>query len=443
MSKKKVKSKRKSELRIIFFIILVAAALFIISTYAWFTTQRNVSITNLSGLVEVAEGLEISLDALNWSNEIVLGENMNIIDNAYPDHRNISPKELLPVSTLGRVSTARETDLKMIRGKVTNSIILSDMVTMNEKLADAELETHNTGHAQYPGYFAFDIFLKNSSKQYNTDDVLQLNYDSSLRIIEDGNDTVGLQNTVRVALAKFGSGEVTSGDVTTGKDIVRSGVADVMAGQNDVLEQTGAGGTNPNDVYISDVAMWEPNSSDHVDYIVTNNNRIRWHADDEKAVFGLSAPTQYHNTKFTTTTQMPTFALKESSLNTGTVIANIYNWDSQDDVTDDAVKDDVNDAVFSGHVEKQIVLQTTNELGADGKIDYTIAEGVQDLFSTTSKDVPFSIAPNSIIRLRVYVWLEGQDVDCINYASHGGGITLNLGLVKGSAIGADETTVQN
>lgn len=442
MGKKKVKSKRKSELRIIFFIILVAAVLFIVSTYAWFTTQRNVSITNLTGLVEVAEGLEISLDALNWSNEIVLGENMNIIDNAYPDHRNISPKELLPVSTLGRVSTAKQTDLKMIRGKVTNSIILSDMAVMNESLATPDVEEHNTAHSQYPGYFAFDIFLKNSSKQYKNDDVLQLNYDSSLKIIEDGNDTVGLQNTVRVALAKFGTGEVTAGNTDTGKDIVRSGVADVMAGQNDVLEQTGAGGTNPNDVYISDVAMWEPNSSDHVEYIVTNNNKIRWHADDEKAIFGLSSPTQYHNTKFTTTTQMPTFALKESSLTEGTVIANIYNWDSQDATGNDALPDDVNDDIFSGHVEKQIVLQTTNEVGADGKIDYTIAEGVQDLFSTTSKDVPFSIAPNSIVRLRVYVWLEGQDVDCINYASHGGGITLNLGLVKGSKIGADESSVQ-
>ena len=36
--------------------------------------------------------------------------------------------------------------------------------------------------------------------------------------------------------------------------------------------------------------------------------------------------------------------------------------------------------------------------------------------------------------MRIYVWLEGQDVDCINYASHGGGITLNLGLVKGSDV---------
>ena len=36
--------------------------------------------------------------------------------------------------------------------------------------------------------------------------------------------------------------------------------------------------------------------------------------------------------------------------------------------------------------------------------------------------------------MRMYVWLEGQDVDCINYASLGGGLTIDVGLSKpGSA----------
>ena len=30
----------------------------------------------------------------------------------------------------------------------------------------------------------------------------------------------------------------------------------------------------------------------------------------------------------------------------------------------------------------------------------------------------------------MYVWLEGQDVDCINYASLGGSMTINVGLSK-------------
>ena len=55
-----------------------------------------------------------------------------------------------------------------------------------------------------------------------------------------------------------------------------------------------------------------------------------------------------------------------------------------------------------------------------------------------SGDTYFTIAPNSVCRLKVYLWLEGQDVDCINYASHGVGIKVNIGLVKGSTEGTHE-----
>ena len=180
MKEKSQKNKRKSEMNAMFFIILIAAVMFIISTYAWFSTQKNVSITNLQGTVEVAEGLEISLDAQNWSNGIVLGKEegqLSIIDNAYTGHHNISPTEMLPVSTLGLVSSNTMTDLKMLRGKIENSKILSEIKPMNEQQTDAT-------KADYPGYFAFDIFLKNSSKNDTQDDILQLNYDSSLEIMD-------------------------------------------------------------------------------------------------------------------------------------------------------------------------------------------------------------------------------------------------------------------
>lgn len=403
MGKKSKKTKRKSELKVIFFIILIAAALFIVSTYAWFSTQKNVSITNLEGIVEVAEGLEISLDAENWSNEIDLSS-VSIIDDAYKGNKNIKPDELLPVSTLGLVSGSKMDKIKMISGKITNSIELSEIVSVDETEDDRE-------SLKYPGYFSFDIFLKNSSKQNDTDDILQLDNNSSLQIKADGNDTVGLQNTARVAFAKYGSGEVISGAGTN--NVVRSGVADVMANATTILEQTGA--TKEGAAYITDVAIWEPNSNDHVQYIVTNNNTIKWSAtnaskyatkelgetEDGKKIMG-----------FDLNTQMPTYALVESVADTNTVINDIYVWDGKE-----------------VSVQEQVTLQTTKK--ADG--DYTVAEGVENLISTSdsSKKTPFSIAPNSVIRMKVYVWLEGQDVDCINYASHGGGITVKIGLVKG------------
>ena len=371
------KNKKKSEMNAMFFIILLALVIFIISTYAWFSTQRNVSITNLNGTVEVAEGLEISLDAENWSNGLVLGDEegqLDIIDDAYEGNHNIKPTEMLPVSTLGLAGSNR-TDLLMLRGTLNNSIQLNNIQEMDEEETNSEMTT-------YPGYFAFDVFLKNSSRQDDIDDVLQLNYDSSLEIMETENSSTGLQNTARVAFAKY------------------AGTSDTMADAATILKETAGIGVGGSPVYITDVAIWEPNSNDHVDYVVQNNNKIT----------GAGA-------SFNETTQMDTYALTDNSV--GQSIADIYKWDGTERL-----------------VQKQNVLQTTKT----STEDYSIAEGVQNLVSTSDGTTDFGIAPNKICRVRIYVWLEGQDVDCINYASHGGGVTVNIGLVKGSEEGSHELT---
>ena len=390
MKGKNKKNKRKSELNAMFFVILIAAVMFIISTYAWFSTQKNVSITNLRGTVEVAEGLEISLDADKWMNGITLGDEdgqLSITKNAYQGHHNISPSEMLPVSTLGKVS-GTDKDLQMLRGKVTNSKELSDIVATVEG-------TEATTDMKFPGYFAFDIFLKNSSKQSEGDDVLQLNYDSSLEIMDTSKSATGLQNTARVAFCKY---------VTT---------SDVNASQTDILKETAGLGVGGSTVPISDVAIWEPNADDHVEYIVKNNNKITWSKADASA---YATKTLEDGSKgFDLTTKMPTYALKASAI--GQTISDIYKWDGTE-----------------ANLEKQNVLQTTKKSTSD----YTIKEGVQNLVSTTNGTTTFGIAPNRITRIRIYLWLEGQDVDCINYASHGGGVKVNIGLVKGSQIGSTE-----
>ena len=427
MGKKSKKTKRKSELKIIFFIILVAAALFIVSTYAWFSTQRNVSITNLNGAVQVAEGLEISLDAENWANEIVLGSGegqLDIIEDAYDGHRNLSPTELLPLSTLGLVGE-NMSDLQLLRGKVTNTKQLSGIVeaSHDDTITDRE-------DLKFAGHFAFDVFLKNSSKMTQEVDELQLNYDSTVHIManEEGTDksNTGLQNTVRVAFAKFGGTKDGGGNVT--------GVAEVSEDDPlEILRLTGATGSDADDVYITDVAIWEPNAATHVDYIVKNNNNITWNPADSISPTTTGAKGEK---LFTAKTKMPTYALKPAAI--GKEIADLYNWDGQ-----------VNKDVLA----KQITLQTTvdpDKAGDKvGTFNDEVYEGVQNLISTSSPNVTeagavkFTIPANTICRLRVYVWLEGQDVDCINYASHGGGITVNIGLVKGSDIGSHGEASEN
>ena len=48
----------------------------------------------------------------------------------------------------------------------------------------------------------------------------------------------------------------------------------------------------------------------------------------------------------------------------------------------------------------------------------------------TSRPEFFSLAPNSITKVRVYVYLEGQDVDNYDFASLGSQIKINFGFTK-------------
>ena len=132
---------------------------------------------------------------------------------------------------------------------------------------------------------------------------------------------------------------------------------------------------------------------------------------------------------------IPTYALTKEAVsstaelaNKTTKIANIYKWDG----------------TVAG-IEKQVTLQTKKS--AD---DYSTKDGgVRNLVSITSPKtiiydqgneedvVEFQIYKNQVSRLRMYVWLEGQDVDTINQASHGGGVHLDLGLVKGAIPGQE------
>lgn len=55
MKKNEQKNKRKS-ISYLVFVIALTAILLVMSTYAWFSTQRDVTITGLTGEVKVAEG---------------------------------------------------------------------------------------------------------------------------------------------------------------------------------------------------------------------------------------------------------------------------------------------------------------------------------------------------------------------------------------------------
>ena len=419
MNENKQKNSRR-RLNSLILLVAFTAIMLIVSTYAWFSTQKNVSLSGLEGTVKVAEGLQISLDAKTWKNGIDFKDftEQTFIDTyvpgatlehpyQYPDPAksdgtkiaatNVLPDELLPVSTTGAgedITGANSKTMAMYNGDNINGNQLVSITKMAEEKAS--------------GYYAIDLFLQNSSKSTVTVDPLQLQAGSVLTVKSTTKQTTGLQNTARVALVQYAN----SNDEKVKVDLTPS------------TENIIAGTTNTD---IESVAIWEPNANAHVQYIVDSNNNVTWKKadvtgdsnplkDDElfKAVSWQGSDTE-KKIKFGLTSQVPTYALTATSLTNKEVtgadidaskgsIKDIYNWGAD----------------ASTSLKKQNVLQTTTA-GIDvDKAFVSAADGSS----------PFQIPGGQYVRMRMYIWLEGQDVDCTNYASLGGGIKIDFGFSK-------------
>ena len=418
--------------------------LLIVSTYAWFTTQKDVNVSNIRAKVEVAEGLQISLDGAEWTQVLDLG---NALDSAhdkyqganasldpaddetfeympYTGHRNHVPDEFLPVSTSGDSVEVTTGGTEGLRGKYElgfytgkydgNTTQDFDQIIKT----DQDNDTLTPSDSAYAGYYAFDIFLKNTSKTGVTKDTLQLNSDSFAWVLPEGETITntscityegkpdpGIQNAIRVAFARYGDGENATGnnfvDVKTVTDPVEH-VVKKTAGYD-----------------ITKVAIWEPNHDDHKSRIITN--------------IGKLFPTGNNPLPTTTTYERDTYnpfwvwTLNKDAV--GQQIDNVFDWKAP-------------------NMQRTPTLQTTTTYGTeDGKLNGFTVEGVQNLITTdstaeepeesdASKFEVLTLAANSITRFRVYVYIEGQDPDCDTDASQGGGIEVNIGLTKGETQGS-------
>lgn len=433
MGRKRVKESRDN-IRTLILLIFFTAVILIVSTYSWFTTQKDVTIANLKGTIEVAESLEISLDGVTWDHVIDIADS-NLTDSTKVARveRNIIPNELLPVSATGKLATDERF---MALAKTTFN---SGKITKIEKAAencDGGTEDKNQG------YFAFDIYLKNLSKDFTStgeilyDDAIKLNSNSFAWVLGDdpddkitknktingiptsvvyeGDEKCGLQNTLRIAFARYGDGSAHP-------DKIEQGFIEDGESQETIIANNKPGTSNP--MTISAVSIWEPNAALHTEAVyssvkvkspdpatdnllpTTNATKVTY----KEGVFFKDAIDKMFNT----------YAIKANYTSTSSI--NPYDWTQ------------------NGIFEKQNTVQTLTYFNNDHEyyiINPELAtetnNGVTPLTTVSDAATPeaFTLAPNSVTKVRVYVWMEGQDPDCTNDNTHGGGIELQIGLVK-------------
>ncbi len=319
------KSKKNQKLTSLILLLLVTVAGLSTATFAWFTSNKTVTISTLDVHVEAQNGIQISADAVNWKTVLA---NEDIV-TGYGTDTNQLPTSMEAVSTSGKLDA--NGFMEMYYGTIGSLDDGTQILT-----ATKTTETKS----QSGKFIAFDAFIKTETE---TD--IEMTTSSNV-VPKEGTRDMGLQNSARVAFVIEGNA-----DITEETSVIRA------------LSTTSD----------SNVKIWEPNFDVH-----TNAGVIA-----ARDTYGIT----------TTTTNANRIAYDG-------IIAPIPE-----------------------NLENPVLLSKSNATDnesyfAPATISYATAK------NNASNVAVFTLQPG-ITKVRVYMWIEGQDVDCENNAS-GTDISYNV-----------------
>lgn len=367
------KSVKKS--KFIVLIIIIAALISITGTYAWFSSQRDVEIIGFKVNVEIAENLEISLDGETWVHSINI-ENMRQLYGTYQD---ADPETVAYQAKKDQHRNYVPTELLPVStvGTVENG----NLIFVTGEVEDNKLKSITKCTET-------DITVGSSilSKEANNTKHPYLVFDMYLRNLSrltTGRDPLQL-NTGSVA---------TAANLNTGLEYsVR--VALILYGNEEDYLANGAEARAIQPSGDETIAIWEPNYRLHTQYAINNDKRVT-----------------------SLVQEIDTYAVKDTA--TGTI------EDTTDNTNQSLAK------VYTNRVPQNEVVVTEEEDIADQDL---LTNEVTTLIQTDGT-TPMTLEPNTVSKVRCYVWLEGQDPDCSNLASTGDELIVTLRLTKPKAEG--------
>lgn len=312
------KNERKGNLKYSLLLLLLLAILLISSTYAWFTANTTVEVSELQVNVQAQNGLQISANATEWKSIL---SNADITGAAYEGCINQVPATMEAISTAGNVTAG---DLAFFYGKV-------DPNDDGEYALTATAEPVATKGTNGK-YIAFDIYLR-------------VDKDSDLKLTTASyvNSTTnkGLQNASRVAF-------LVQGHVNVGEDATT-----LYDDKN---------GTN------SELYIWEPNFDTH------------------------------------------TTAAVQHAFNTYGTPINTSDVQQPYDGVSAAIADPIKLKEANATANSSSFARVTPKINTE---------------TTFAEDQPMFNLLAGTTKVRVYMWIEGQDLDCENNAS-GSDVQYNL-----------------
>ena len=331
------KAKKQRKLLLALLMLLLTFVTLSTSTYAWFTANKTVTVSSINVNVAAANGLQISVDAIEWKAVVTNDDIKRIITakgtdtDTYPTAVNQLPSSetsLAPVSTVGTITDGK---MEMFLGEIDADAQGTYKLTSTKS---TETNTTTGGH-----FVAFDLFFQVQAET-------QIYLTNAAQVIA-GNTDSGIHNAARVAF-------IIEGTKAAG---TAAGEIQTLAGGNDAI-------------------IWEPNNDVHT-----------------------AAAVQH---------ALNTYGLQTSTA--GAAPINYYGLK----------------AAFS---DGELLTSTNSDKFGQVTMDITTpAAGIEQ---TAFK--PVFLLPAGVTKVRVYMWIEGQDVDCENNAS-GGDITFDLQFSSNSNI---------
>ena len=367
------------------------AIILTVSTYAWFIGMRTVNVSAFEVNIASTKSLLLSIDGENWTDTLTInGDNYNT--SAYAGNTN-SWEKLIPVSTIG------DMDKTSSRMKLYEK---SSMTTTPGGYRLMAFPVQNTGAKEVKGYVAFDLFIKNftGSKYYiemdqNNEEAVYLTTNSKVGVAAAGVAGTGIENSVRVAFAQIGRVIGTSTDKTLITGINCTGNSDTETDENKAV--TGI---------CRNATIWEPNDLAHV------KNAISW-----------------YETSCKTRKAEGNDVTKIDSYNADTACSGVVDGQyAPTYAVAKEIKAEDNVDVYDGAKYNTYTKSTDGETPLIKEFDY-FTDSEKNLKGVDRPEF-MSLAPNSITKVRVYIYIEGQDIDNYDFASIGKMISVNFGFTK-------------
>lgn len=424
----KEKSRYSSRVRNLIVICALTAIIIAVSTYAWFVGMQTVNVTNFDVEIEATDSLLLSLDGERWTPELTISDT-TLEQMSYKGHSNNWSK-LIPMSTIGAMDvnasrmilfekssmTATKGGYRIMASRVENYLIYAEDPDGDGPLKAGDLLPEKDG------YVVFDLFIRNFSGRqyieelnYLDEEAIYLTTDSSVTVAETGVANTGLENSVRVAFTQIGR---VNGTITDAAKI--TGIT-CNSDKNQSNPQPVVGAVDGVTGICREARIWEPNDIDHVAAAIswyTKSCRIR----KEKAEGGadITLSTAYTASACTTIEDKnpyPTYVVNSEIKSSDNV--DVYDGDKFNTYTSSTKLTKMEKGDTDGNKYKGYFTDSMK-----------ILEG-------TDRPTFMYLAPNSVTKVRIYIYIEGQDVDNYDFSSIGKRIAIKFGFTKQRLIESD------